>query len=119
MLKLLRVQGFKSLADIEVEFPALTVLFGPNASGKSTLLDALLVLSRVTTERTLADALGEMSRHVQRIEAKRFLKSRSEHSHLAPQSQLVQDAIDAILFRCYGLSDDDAKYISRRLKEML
>ena len=28
MLKRLRVQGFKSLADIEVEFPALTVLFG-------------------------------------------------------------------------------------------
>ncbi|MDH4265879.1 MAG: hypothetical protein OEW45_09605 [Deltaproteobacteria bacterium] len=31
MLKRLRVQGFKSLADIEFEFPALTVLFGPNA----------------------------------------------------------------------------------------
>lgn len=58
MLKRIRVQGFKSLADIEVEFPALTVLFGPNASGKSNLLDALLVLSRITTERTLADALS-------------------------------------------------------------
>jgi predicted ATPase len=58
MLKRLRVQGFKSLADIEVEFPALTVLFGPNASGKSNLLDALFVLSRIATERTLADALS-------------------------------------------------------------
>jgi predicted ATPase len=58
MLKRLRVQGFKSLSDIEVEFPALTVLFGPNASGKSNLLDALLVLSRIATERTLADALS-------------------------------------------------------------
>jgi predicted ATPase len=58
MLKRLRVQGFKSLADIEVEFPALTVLFGPNASGKSNLLDALLILSRIATERTLADALS-------------------------------------------------------------
>jgi AAA15 family ATPase/GTPase len=47
MLKRLRVQGFKSLADIEFEFPALTVLFGPNASGKSNLLDALLTLSRL------------------------------------------------------------------------
>ncbi|MBU1208087.1 MAG: AAA family ATPase [Proteobacteria bacterium] len=58
MLKRLRVQGFKSLADIEVEFPALTVLFGPNASGKSNLLDALLILSRIATERTLADSLS-------------------------------------------------------------
>ena len=58
MLKRLRVQGFKSLADIEAEFPALTVLFGPNASGKSNLLDALLILSRIATERTLADSLS-------------------------------------------------------------
>ena len=58
MLKRLHVQGFKSLIDVEVEFPALTVLFGPNAAGKSNLLDALLVLSRLATERTLADALS-------------------------------------------------------------
>jgi len=58
MLKRLRVQGFKSLADIEAEFPALTVLFGPNAPGKSNLLDALLILSRIATERTLADSLS-------------------------------------------------------------
>jgi predicted ATPase len=58
MLKRLRVEGFKSLAEVEVEFPALTVLFGPNASGKSNLLDALLVLSRLATERTLADAFS-------------------------------------------------------------
>ncbi|MBW2079067.1 MAG: AAA family ATPase [Deltaproteobacteria bacterium] len=57
MLKRLRVKGFKSLADIEVAFPDLTVLFGPNATGKSNLLDALLVLSRLATERTITDAL--------------------------------------------------------------
>jgi hypothetical protein len=58
MLKRLHVEGFKSLVNVEVEFPALTVLFGPNAVGKSNLLDALLVLSRLATERTLADALS-------------------------------------------------------------
>jgi len=58
MLKRIRVRGFKSLADIEVKFPALTVLFGPNASGKSNLLDALLILSRIAAERTLADSLS-------------------------------------------------------------
>lgn len=33
------------------------VLFGPNAAGKSNLLDGLHVLSRLATERTVADAL--------------------------------------------------------------
>jgi hypothetical protein len=68
---------------------------------------------------TAADALTELSHRIQKIEAKRVLKNRSERSHLAPASQPIQDAIDAVLFRCYGLSDDDAKYISQRLKEML
>ena len=60
-----------------------------------------------------------MSRRIQKIEAKRVLKNRSERSRLAPQSQPIQDAIDAVLFRCYGLSEDEAKYIEKRLKEML
>lgn len=68
---------------------------------------------------TVAEALAEMSRRIQQIEAKRILKSRSERSRLAPESQPIQDAIDAVLFKCYGLSDDDADYISKRLKEML
>lgn len=60
-----------------------------------------------------------MSRWIQKIEAKRLLKSRSERSRLSPESQPIQDAIDAVLYRCYGLSNDDAKYIHERLKEML
>jgi len=36
----------------------------------------------------------------------------SGRSHLAPESQPIQDAIDALLFRCYGLSDDDPKYVN-------
>lgn len=35
------------------------------------------------------------------------------------ESQPIQDAIDAVLFKCYGLSDDDAQYVKRRLTEML
>jgi predicted ATPase len=37
----------------------LTVLFGPNAAGKSNLLDAVQALSRIGTSRTLSDALSE------------------------------------------------------------
>jgi len=59
MLERLKVSGFKSLADCTVTFPRLTVLFGPNAAGKSNLLDAVQALSRIGTSRTLSDALSE------------------------------------------------------------
>jgi predicted ATPase len=58
MLEKLHVKGFKSLKDVQVEFPRLTVLFGPNAAGKSNLLEAVQLLSRIGTSRTLADALA-------------------------------------------------------------
>ena len=59
MLKKLAIRGFKSLADTSVAFPRLAVLFGPNAAGKSNLLDAIQALSRIGTLRTLSDALAE------------------------------------------------------------
>lgn len=67
----------------------------------------------------VAEALAAMSRRIYEIEAGRVLKNRSERSRLAPECQPIQDAIYAVLFRCYGLSDDDAQYVERRLKEML
>ena len=69
--------------------------------------------------KSVAETLAEMSRRIQEIEAKRVLKNRSERSRLAPGSQPIQDAIDAVLFRCYGLPEDEADYIERRLEEML
>jgi hypothetical protein len=67
----------------------------------------------------VAGAVIEMSRRIQEIETQRVLKNRSERSSLSPESQPIQDAIDAVLFKCYGLSDDDAEYVKERLKEML
>lgn len=58
MLKSLAVRGFKSLIDTgPIEMAPLTVFFGPNAAGKSNLIDAVLLLSRLATARTVADAL--------------------------------------------------------------
>ena len=56
MLKRIHIRGYKSLEDIEVRLPRLAVLFGPNAGGKSNLLDALQLLSRLATCRTLNEA---------------------------------------------------------------
>ena len=56
MLKRIRIRGYKSLEDLEVHLPPLVVLFGPNAAGKSNFLDALQLLSKLGTSRTLKEA---------------------------------------------------------------
>lgn len=59
MLRSLHVAGFKSLADVSLTLPRLTVLFGPNAAGKSNVLDAIQALSRIGTLRTVSDAIAD------------------------------------------------------------
>ena len=56
MLNRIMIRGYKSLRDIEVRLQPLSILFGPNAAGKSNLFDALQLLSRIVTSRTLKDA---------------------------------------------------------------
>lgn len=60
MLEKLTVRGFKSLRCVEnIELARMSVLLGPNAVGKSNLVDAIQVLSRLATSRTLSEALSE------------------------------------------------------------
>ena len=56
MLKRIKIQGYKSLVDLELNLKPLSVLVGPNASGKSNFLDALQLLSRMSTCHTLEEA---------------------------------------------------------------
>ncbi len=56
MIRRIRISGYKSLRDLEVQVEPLSVLFGPNAGGKSNFLDALQLLSRVVSSRTLKEA---------------------------------------------------------------
>lgn len=60
MLEKLTVRGFKSLTCVEnVDLPRMSVFLGPNAAGKSNLIDAIQVISRLATSRTLSEALSE------------------------------------------------------------
>src|SRR5215469_3191819 len=102
MLKRLKVQGFKSLANLEVSFPRLTVLFGPNAAGKSNLLEAVQVLSRIGTSRTLSDALAGPIRGYP-LEA--FALPAGGLSPLLRQPT-AQFTLDALL----GTGNDDYRY---------
>ena len=62
MLTRLKIAGFKSLQDVDVELAPLVVVLGPNAVGKSNFLEAVLLLSRLVTERTLGDAFSSVLR---------------------------------------------------------
>jgi len=56
MIRRVRIQGYKSLQDIELYLQPLTIIFGPNAAGKSNLLDALGLVSRMVTSGSLKEA---------------------------------------------------------------
>ncbi len=55
----MKVTGYKSLRDVEIHFEPLSIIFGPNAAGKSNILDALNLISRIVTKRTLKDAFEQ------------------------------------------------------------
>lgn len=56
MIKRIRIQRYKSLLDVDVTLQPLSVLFGPNAAGKSNFIDALQLLSRIAGSRSLEKA---------------------------------------------------------------
>ena len=56
MLTRIRIKGYKSFHDVEVRLSPLAVMFGPNAAGKSNLLDALQHLAKLGTSRTVKEA---------------------------------------------------------------
>ena len=59
MIKRLYVKNYKSMRETEVFFEQLTVVFGPNAAGKSNLFDALNLVSRMASENSLKDAFAQ------------------------------------------------------------
>ena len=56
MIRRVRIRRYKSLHDVDVTLRPLSVLFGPNAAGKSNFLDALQLFSRMAAAPTLKDA---------------------------------------------------------------
>jgi len=61
MITYIKINGFKSFHNFEMEFTPFTVLAGVNASGKSNLFDALTLLSHMA-EMNLKDAFKQQQR---------------------------------------------------------
>jgi len=56
MIRAITIDGYKSYRNFSLSLQPLSVFFGPNAAGKSNLLDALQLLSRLTSGKVLKDA---------------------------------------------------------------
>jgi predicted ATPase len=56
MIHRIRIKNYKSLRELDVTLSPLSLLFGPNAAGKSSFIDALQLLSRIASSRTLKEA---------------------------------------------------------------
>ncbi len=56
MIRKIRIRGYKSLKNVEINLGELTVLIGPNASGKSNLFDILKLLSQAVGSGDLDEA---------------------------------------------------------------
>jgi hypothetical protein len=74
MITRIEVDGFKSLRDFAVDLEPFTVLIGPNSAGKSNVLDALGLLSRLTSQsipeafkQGRGKSIDQFSRHGGRI----------------------------------------------------
>jgi predicted ATPase len=57
MIRRFQIAGYKSFENAELPLEPLTVLFGPNAAGKSNTFDALSLLQGMILRPTLTDAM--------------------------------------------------------------
>lgn len=62
MITYIKINGFKSFCDFEMEFTPLTIIAGTNAAGKSNLFDALQLLSRLADADKIHTAFREEQR---------------------------------------------------------
>jgi predicted ATPase len=86
MITRIEIDGFKTFRNFQMEFSPLTVVAGPNASGKSNLFDALQLLARLA-ETDLKTAFSE-----QRGEAIELFTQYSDDEY-APEMRFTIDML--------------------------
>ena len=110
MLTRIRIKGYKSFQDVEVRLSPLAVMFGPNAAGKSNLLDALQLLAKLGTSRTVKEAFDPPCRG-KPLES--FTIGEGGIRGLIAQERLTF-SIEADLY----LSDAVVEAVNREIREM-
>lgn len=110
MLNRIKINGYKSLRQLEVTLQPLSVLFGPNAAGKSNFLDALQLLSKIVASRTLKEAFDPPYRG-------RPLESFSFPA-TGVKGLLEQDALHFDMEVDFSLSDAIVAAVNKQVREI-
>jgi hypothetical protein len=103
-LKTLSIKNFRALADIQIEFNKLVnVIVGPNAIGKTTILEAIKLVKALLAPRTLSEptqaliALGAASPHnPQNLFPEAIARDRNQPIHIRCGFQFVPTEVQAI-----------------------
>ena len=90
MLTYIKINGFKSFHNFEMEFTPLTVIAGVNASGKSNLFDALQLLASLA-ETDLKTAFRQ-----QRGDPKELFTQFGEEEYVSEMEFIVESFITLV-----------------------
>ncbi|MGH9846752.1 MAG: AAA family ATPase, partial [Blastocatellia bacterium] len=106
----MKISGYKSLSNVEVHLKPLSAFFGPNAAGKSNFLDALQLLARTATARTLKEAFEPPYRGTP-LESFTF-------GPMGIESLLEQDSVSFTIEVDVELSPVVISAVNRQIREM-
>ncbi len=119
MITRIKIDGYKSFKDFELQMKPLMVLFGPNTSGKSNLLDALRLISLVGSEKDMKDVFkkhrGRAKESLWRKEMN--LSSSSSYMRFEADVNLNDDVCNAVEDRIFELRSglDHAKQDGKKV----
>jgi predicted ATPase len=108
MLTYIKINGFKSFHNFEMEFTPFTVIAGANASGKSNLFDALKLLGRLAESDNLKKAFKE-----QRGEFIELFTLYGENNHSTDMEFVVEMLVNKSVKDAWG-EESDIKYTRLR-----
>ena len=110
-LKKLRIQNFRAIEDVEVSFDnVVSVIIGPNAIGKTTILEGIRAAKAILASRTQSEGtnflntLGATSPHMPQRLFSRALSNR-------PGTPLIVKSV-------YNVHDDDLKTIAGSISQL-
>jgi len=108
MITYIKINGFKSFQNFEMEFTPLTVIAGTNASGKSNLFDALNLLSRLAESDNLKRAFSE-----QRGEFIELFTQYGDDKYASEMHFIVEMLVNRMVTDAWG-NEADLKYTRLR-----
>ena len=57
VIKKVVIKNFKCIKELELELAPLTILVGPNSSGKSSILEALALMAQCAKSMTFGESI--------------------------------------------------------------